>query len=178
LAVVTSRYARAFADVIFAAKLDPAKTLSDVEALAQLVENSAELRNVLDNPAVPQPQKLKLLDAIIGKLGAQKQVRNFAAILMDNRRLHSLGEIAAQLKKEINERLGFAEAEIVSARELGKAERASLEARLANVTGKRVRARYSRDPKVLGGVIAKVGSTVYDGSIRGQLERMKAAIAG
>jgi F-type H+-transporting ATPase subunit delta len=73
----------------------------------------------------------------------------------------------------VNQRLGFAEAEITTARELGKDERAELERDLAQVTGKKIKARYTQDRDILGGAIARVGSTVYDGSVRGQLERIR-----
>src|SRR4051794_40640629 len=105
MSAIGSRYTRAFADVLFAHNLDAAQAQQQVSDLAQLVAGSQELRNVLENPAVPHPQKIKLLDAIVSKLGASKQVRNFAAILVDKRRIGLLPEIAEQLKIEINERL-------------------------------------------------------------------------
>jgi F-type H+-transporting ATPase subunit delta len=98
-------------------------------------------------------------------------------VLIEKRRIVQLPEIAQQFKTEINERLGFAEAEVVSARELGSDERTQLEQQIASVTGKKVRATYSKDASLLGGVMVTVGSTVYDGSVRGQLQRMKSALA-
>jgi F-type H+-transporting ATPase subunit delta len=144
-----------------------------LEQFSQLVEGSVELRNVLANPAVPQKQKLGLLDALVAQAGASRAVRNFIAILMDKRRSNLLPDITAQVKAEINERLGFADAEIVTSRELGADERSTLEAQIARVTGKSIRARYSQDKGVLGGAVVTVGSTVYDGSVKGQLERIK-----
>jgi F-type H+-transporting ATPase subunit delta len=84
-----------------------------------------------------------------------------------------LPEIVAQFAQDINQRLGFAEAEITTARELGSDERAEVERDLARVTGKKIKARYAQNKDILGGAIARVGSTVYDGSVRGQLERIR-----
>jgi F-type H+-transporting ATPase subunit delta len=173
MAAIASRYARAFTDAVFDLKLDTAKTIAELEQFSELVKSSAELRNVFDNPAVPHQQKLGLLDALVAQAGASGPVRNFLAILMDKRRFNLLPVITAQVKTEINERLGFADAEIVTSRELGAEERSALEAQIAKVTGKMIRGRYSQDKSVLGGAVVKVGSTVYDGSVKGQLERIK-----
>jgi F-type H+-transporting ATPase subunit delta len=82
-----------------------------------------------------------------------------------------------QFAQELNQRLGFTEAEITSARELNQADRGNLEAQMQKLTGKKIRARYSLDESILGGAVVKVGSTIYDGSVEGQLERMKQAIS-
>jgi F-type H+-transporting ATPase subunit delta len=100
-------------------------------------------------------------------------VRNFVAVLIDKGRLNFLQEIVAEFAHELNQRLGFAEAEITTTRELNADERNALEADLAKVTGKKIRARYDQDRSILGGAIARVGSTVYDGSVKGQLERIR-----
>jgi F-type H+-transporting ATPase subunit delta len=173
MAAITSRYARAFADVVFEMKLDAAQAIVELEQFSELVKSNGELRNVLDNPAVPNGQKLALLDALVAQASASRPVRNFLAILMDKRRFNLLPVITEQVKAEINERLGFADAEIITSRELGADERTALEAQIAKATGKTIRGRYAQDKSVLGGAVVKVGSTVYDGSIKGQLERIK-----
>lgn len=177
MSAIASRYARAFADVVFAHNLDANQAQQQLADLAELVRDSQELRRVLENPAVPHPQKIKLLDAVVGRLGGSQQVRNCAAILVDKRRIGLLPEIAEQLKAEINERLGFAEAEVATSRDLSADERSALEQQVSKLTGKKVRARYQRDPQLLGGVVVKVGSTIYDGSVRGQLQRLRTAMA-
>ena len=95
-----------------------------------------------------------------------------------HRRVAALPEIARQFGLELNERLGLADAEVTSTRELSDAEKHALEARVGQVTGKKIRARYMTDSKVLGGAVVKVGSTIYDGSIRGQLQKLKEALSG
>jgi len=99
------------------------------------------------------------------------------AVLIDHRRVPFLKPIVQQVEKEINQRLGFAEAQITSARELGDAEKRTLELRIEKVTGKKVRARYGQDASLLGGALVRVGSTIYDGSVKGQLEKIREAIS-
>jgi len=177
MSAIGSRYARALADVVSERKLNADAVIAGLDSTAQVFRESQELRTLFDNPAVPSDQKLKLVDALAARLNISREVRNFLAILIDKRRISSIEDIAQQFKTEINARLGFAEAEITSARELGNDERAQLEQQIAAATGKKVRARYSKDASLLGGVMVTVGSTVYDGSVRGQLERMKSALA-
>ncbi len=177
MSAIASRYARALADVVSDRKLNAEAVTAGLDATAQVFDESQELRTLFDNPAVPAEQKLKLVDALASRLNISHEVRNFLAILIEKGRIGAIDDIAQQFKTEINERLGFAEAEVVSARELGSDERAQLEQQVAAVTGKKVRARYRKDASLLGGVMIRVGSTVYDGSVRGQLERMKTALA-
>jgi len=128
---------------------------------------------VWENPSVEARQKRAVLDQIINRIGGSRMLRNFVAVLIDHRRVAALPEIARQFELDLNERMGLADAEVTSARELSDAEKRALEARVSQVTGKTVRARYKTDAEVLGGAVVKVGSTIYDGSIRGQLEKLK-----
>lgn len=177
MASVAATYARAFADVIFDARLDAGRVLTDLRQIVTLFEQSLDLRRVWENPAVPGEQKRKLLDAIVQRDGIDRPVRNLIAVLIDHRRLPFLPRIVEHLKKEIDARMGFTEAQISSARELADAEKRNLETQIAKVTGKRVRAQYGLDPSLLGGAVVRIGSTIYDGSVKGQLERIKEAIS-
>jgi F-type H+-transporting ATPase subunit delta len=118
-----------------------------------------------------------VLDAIVARQGISRTVRNFVAVLIDHRRITFLGPIVKQFEQELNQRMGFTEAEITSAHELNPANRQSLEVQMERLTGKKVRARYARDESILGGAVVKIGSTIYDGSVRGQLERIKQALS-
>jgi len=177
MAAVLGRYARAYAEVVVKNKLNPEKTVAEFQQMADVVNSSRELRNVLQNPAVSREQKLKLLDSIIRHIGATKMLRNFLAVLIDNRRIGNVGDLLEQFKQELDRRMGIAHAKVTSVRELSSAERKSLEKELAEITGKTVRATYSEDARLLGGVVVRVGSTVYDGSVLGRLQRMRAEIA-
>ena len=176
MASVASTYARAFADVVFDAKLDAARAIGGLRQITALFNESVELRRVWENPAVPADQKRKLLDVIVQRDGIEKQVRNLIAVLIDHRRLPFLPRIVEQLEKELDARMGFTDAQISSARELGDAEKRTLEAQIAKSTGKKVRASYGLDPSLLGGAVVRIGSTIYDGSVKGQLEKIKEAI--
>src|SRR5215472_9718313 len=177
MASVASTYARAFADVVFDAKLDAARAIGGLRQIATLFNESIDLRRVWENPAVPADQKRKLLDVIVERDGIERPVRNLIAVLIDHRRLTFLPRIVEQLEKELDARMGFTDAQISSARELGDAEKRALEAQIAKSTGKKVRASYGLDPSLLGGAVVRIGSTIYDGSVKGQLERIKEAIS-
>jgi len=176
MAAVLARYARAFADVTISQKLNAEKTVAELAEIATLVNGSRELRNVLQNPAVSRAQKLALLDAVMKRTGGNKLLRNFLAVLIDHRRIGNVGEVVEQFKKELDRLMGIAEARVSSARSLSAAEKKSLEQQLAEVTGMAVRATYTEDTALLGGVTVRVGSTIYDGSVQGRLERMRKEI--
>ena len=177
MAAVLGRYARAYADVAVKNKLNPEKTIAEFQQMADVVNSSRELRNVLQNPAVSREQKLKLLDSIIKHIGATRMLRNFLAVLIDHRRIGSIGDLLEQFKRELDRRMGIADAKVSSVRELSSAEKKSLEQELAEITGKTVRATYSQDASLLGGVMVRVGSTIYDGSVHGRLQRMRQELA-
>src|SRR5208282_1580394 len=177
MASVASTYARAFADVVLSDHLDAERSVAELRAVANLLAESPELRRVWDNPAIPADQKRRVLDVIAQRDEIHRQVRNLVAVVIDHRRIHFLEPIIRQVEKELDARLGFAEAEITSARELNDAEKREFEAQVGKLTGKKVRAHYGQDASLLGGAMVRVGSTIYDGSVKGQLERLKEAIS-
>lgn len=177
MAAIASRYARAFAEVVLDLKIGPEKALRELNEISALLRSNAELRVVLQNPSVPHQQKLGLLDAIMSTLGGSRALRNFVAVLVDHRRIGQIDEIAQQFRHELNQRLGIAEAQVTSARELTKDEKELLQQQMIAITGKTVQATYSSDPGLLGGAVVRVGSTIYDGSVRGQLKRIRDQIA-
>ncbi len=177
MASVASTYARAFADVVLDDRLNADRSVAELRAIAGLLDESKALRRIWENPAVPADQKRGLLDVIVQRDGISHHVRNFVAVLIDHRRTHFLGPIISQLEKELDARLGFADAEITSAHPMGDSEKREFESQIGRLTGKKVRAHYAQDASLLGGAIVRLGSTIYDGSVRGQLERIKEAIS-
>lgn len=173
MASVVGTYARAFADVVLSSQADPARMLAELQAMVGLLAESDQLRRVLENPSIPGEQKRAVLDAVTQKVGGSRPVRNFIAVVTDHRRLPLFSEIVKQVEQELNDRMGFAEAHVSSARPLGDSEKQLLEAEIAKLTGKKVRAHYLQDPTLLGGAVVQVGSTIYDGSVNGQLERIR-----
>jgi len=177
MASVASTYARAFAEVVFDTRMDANRAIGGLRRISGLLTESVELRRVWENPAVPAEQKRKLLDAIVRQEGIEHHVRNLVAVLIDHRRTQFLERIMQQLVKELDARMGLAEAQIISARELGDAEKRALEAQIEKVTGKKIRAHFGLDASLLGGAVVRVGSTIYDGSVKGQLEKIREALS-
>jgi F-type H+-transporting ATPase subunit delta len=171
--VFAPRYAHAFASVVASAKLDPAQAQQQLQDFAGTVAGSHELRELLMDPTFPKEQKLKVLDAVCARIGCFREVRNLFAVIIDHHRLGSLDAIVAEYGVVADEAAGYAEAEIVSAHELNDQDRAELEQQVAKLAGSKVRVKYSQDATLLGGAVVKIGSTVYDGSIKAQLEQMK-----
>lgn len=177
MASVTNIYARAFADVVVGERIDANQAVKELRAVVALLEASPDLRKVFETPSIQAEQKRAVLDAIAAREGFSKAVRNFVAVLIDHRRTALLPEIARQVDVELNARLGFAEANVTSARELSDGERRALEGRVEKLAGKRVRARYAQDASLLGGAVVRIGSTIYDGSVKGQLERIRETLS-
>lgn len=177
MASVASTYARALADVVFERKLKTEKALTDLQSLAELVSGNRELREVWQAPSVTMKEKHAVLDAIVARQKLSVEIRNFVAVLIDHERISFFGEIVKQFEKELNQRSGFVDAEIKTARDLMESERAAIEADISKLTGKKVRAQYFRDASLLGGVVVRVGSTIYDASVTGQLAKIRDRIA-
>jgi len=170
------QYANALADVALAQGAADAalKQLNDVAAAFAA---SGELRNVLASPAVPREAKHGVIEKIAARAGAGKIIRNFLFVIADHQRTHILPEIVAAFEGVIRQRQGVAEAEISSAVELSAAQKKKFAQTLERITGKKIEAKYSQDPTLLGGAVVRVGDTVYDGSVRSSLNEMRARLA-
>jgi F-type H+-transporting ATPase subunit delta len=177
MSVISLRYAHAFASVAESSHLDTGAAQQQMMDFAGTLADSHELREVLMNPSIANEQKLKVLDAIAGRIGMFPQVRNFIAVIMDHRRLTELDEILAEYALVADADAGLADAEITSARALNDDDRRELEAQVSKLAGGRVRATYREDATLLGGAVVRIGSTVYDGSIRAQLAQLKQRLA-
>lgn len=173
MASVNTRYARALTDAVLDMKMDVLRAVSDLNAIVGLTAESQDLRKVWENPAIPVEQKRAVLDAIVAREGTARVIRNFIAVLIDHERIRQLPQIARQFETEMNARMGLADAEITSVHELGSRDRLDLEQQIEHLTRKKVRARYKTNSNLLGGAVIRIGSTVYDGSLRGQLAKIK-----
>jgi len=170
--VIANRYARALADVV-AASRDYRKVLAELEDFERAYRENPELREVFVSPAVALPQKLKVLDAIGQRLGESPVTLNFLRVLLANYRMPLLEEAVQAYRKIANEREGIVQVTITSASELSEAERESVAARFRQLTGKQVELDFRIDNGLVGGMMAQIGSTVYDGSVRGSLARIR-----
>jgi F-type H+-transporting ATPase subunit delta len=171
-----SRYASAFADVVADAKLDTAAIDRQFSDFLATWEDSAELRTFFANPAVPASQKVEILDKLNAKLGMQKELRNLLAVLISNNRIGHVVEMAAAYRRILQQQSGVRPAQIVTARALSADERSALVAELAKVAGAKLDPSFKLDSTILGGAVVRIGSTVYDGSVRGRLDRLKEAL--
>ncbi len=173
MAAIASRYARALVEVVIEQKIDPAVAVQQVKDIVATVAESKQLRMVWESPAIAADQKRAVLDAIAGQSGTMRPIRNFFAVLIDHGRIFMLAQIVRQFETELNNQLGFVEAAVISSRQLSSDEKQGLESQVARLTGKKVRASYGTDAELLGGAVVRVGSTIYDGSVRGQLQKLK-----
>ncbi|WP_348262736.1 ATP synthase F1 subunit delta [Telmatobacter sp. DSM 110680] len=175
-AAFAARYARAFADVVASAHLDGAALDRQFNDFLGTWDGSKELRELFINPAVPALQKVSILDKLNAKMGLQRELRNLLAVLINNDRIGEVHEVALAWRAEMQERLGIRQAEIVTARELGNQEREELVAGVGKLAGSRIEPTFKLDESIIGGTVVRIGSTVYDGSVRGRLERLKEAL--
>jgi F-type H+-transporting ATPase subunit delta len=170
------QYANALADIALAqgAAEPTVKQLADFGAA---YSESAELRNFLASPAVTPVAKHGVIEKIIARMGASKVLRNFLFVIADHQRTHILPEIVAAFQSVIRQRQGIAQAEISSAVELSAEQKAQLAQKLERLTGKKITAKYSLDPALLGGAVVRIGDTIYDGSLRNRLNELRARLA-
>jgi F-type H+-transporting ATPase subunit delta len=171
-----ARYASAFADVVTDASLDAAAIDRQFSDFLATWEDSAELRTFFVNPAIPAAQKVEILDKLNATLGMQKELRNLLAVLISNNRIGHVVEVAAAYRRILQQQSGIRPAEIVTARELSADERSELVAQLAKLAGAKIDPSFKLDTSILGGAVVRIGSTVYDGSVRGRLDRLKEAL--
>src|SRR5205823_5979708 len=158
-------------------RLDPARAVRELNEAVEVIDSSASLRRVWQNPAIAFPQKAALLDSIAQRTGYSQEARNFLAVIIEHRRIALLPQIARQLQQEIDTRQGVTEANITVAHALAPEEQRELEARIAQASGSgAIRANYKIDPALLGGAAVRIGSTVYDGSVKGQLRKLKESL--
>jgi F-type H+-transporting ATPase subunit delta len=171
-----ARYATAFAEVVTDAKLSTDAIDGQLTDFLATWNGSPELRTYFVNPAVPAVQKIAILDKLNAKLGMQKELRNLLAVLTSNDRIGHVVEVAAAYRRILQEQMGIRPAEIVTSRELSNEERNVLVADVAKLAGAKIDASFKLDKSILGGAVIRIGSTVYDGSVRGRLDRLKEAL--
>lgn len=172
---VAARYASALADTVLdpKAKISPQQGVAELQSVESMVRENAELRNVLLSPAVSAARKRAVVARFAEALPLAPLIRNFLYVLIDRRRAGILSEVIAAFQAELDRRLGVARAQVQSAAPLSEPQRRDLERELSRLTGKQVQVDYSVDPALLGGVTARIGSTIYDGSVRTQLEGLR-----
>lgn len=169
---VANRYARALADVI-TERGEVEAVSADLTRFAALQNEHGELLAVFASPVVNLDRKRAVLNELLPRLSLRPTAANFLQLLLNNSRLHQLDQMLDALGREIDRRANFVTAEVTTAREIDEKQKDELRQRLKTATGKEVRLSFRTDPSIIGGVVTRIGSLVYDGSIRNQLAQMK-----
>src|ERR1700677_1407800 len=179
LSALASRYARALVEVVAApgSASDPAAVLAQLREVGQVIASSPELRTALLSPAVSPSRKRDIVEKILAPLGLDRQARNFLFVVIDHRRVSELPAIVDAFEVLLDERLGFVRADVLSARDLDAAQQAGLANEISRMTGRKAKLKFSIEPALIAGVVARIGSTVYDGSVRGQLDKLRLKLA-
>ncbi len=172
---VGARYARALVDVV--ARPQPPETPDAVEQqlrdFLEAIRESPELRAILESPALKPARKKALVERLGERLNLSRVTRNFLFVLLDHRRIGLLESILPAFRTLLDQRLGRVEAEVTAAVPLGDAQQALVEGALGRLTGRAVRIHYAVDPALIGGAVTRIGSTIYDGSVREHLRVLR-----
>jgi len=171
------RYAAALADVVIA-QGEAREVQEELNTWAQMMEANSSLLEVFRNPTIPYEQKRKVLNTLIARTGVRPTTANFLQVLLQNHRLAELNEINKKFAQVFDERSGVVSAQVTTARTLPESTRETLRAQLGMMTGRKVRLDFAVDEELIGGVMTRIGSTVYDGSVRTQLQQIKQKMSG
>lgn len=174
---VARRYAIALADVVVARK-EAREVQEELSAWERMMQDNPQLLEVFRNPTIPYDQKRNVLNTLIARTRVRPVVSNFLQVLLQNHRLADLHEINRVFTQELDRRSGVVFAHVTTARPVSERAQEALRARLSELTSSSVRLQFAVDEELLGGIVTRIGSTVYDGSVRNRLERMKEQMTG
>lgn len=170
---LAERYAGALVDVALENKQADQVKL-ELAAFAAMIRESSDLHAFLSNPSIARTSKHAAIEELVARMGASRTLRNYLFVIVDQRRAGMLPEIEQAFSALLDARQGITQASVISAAELTAKERAEMGAALAKLTGKKVQAQFKTDPALIGGAVVRIGSTIYDGSVRAQLDRLRA----
>jgi len=174
---VSRRYATALADIVIkTGEVEGVK--GELKIWEQMLTGNSELENAFRNPAIAHANKEKVLESLLERMRPSKTTSNFLRVLLRNGRLVDLTSINDRFAVVLEERSGSVVASVLSARELSDSQRNELKANLERITGKQIKLDFNIDPNLIGGVVTRVGSTIYDSSVKTQLENLKEELIG
>jgi F-type H+-transporting ATPase subunit delta len=174
---VARRYASALADVIVERR-EEAEVRSELQFWESMISDNGALLEAFSNPTVAFEAKQRLLTDLISRTKVRQTTANFLRLLLKNQRLPELPQVNAKLAQVLDERAGVVSARVTSARPVADEIKTALEKKLGELTRKRVRLSFETDESLLGGLVTRIGSTIYDGSVRNQLSRLGEELAG
>ena len=169
---VARRYATALADVV-TARGEAQEVQRELTAWETMMQSNEQLLEVFCNPTIPYDQKQKVLNALIARMSVRPTTANFLQVLLQNHRLADLHEVNKRFAQILDERSGVVSAQVTTARPVPQMSQEALRAKLIALTGKNVRLSFATDEELIGGVVTRIGSTIYDGSVRNQLQQVK-----
>ena len=175
MSVAANRYAKALIEVLYPDKAEAG--YQQLEQFLSLLNTQQDLRRFLENPTTAGERRKRMLHDLAAALKMDQKVANFIGILADRDRLTILEEIVETYQTLLDEKLGIVRARVTSAQSLDAGQQKELAARLEKATGKQIRMVVAVDPSIIGGVVAQVGSTIYDGSVRQRLQTFKDRLA-
>lgn len=175
---LATRYAAALADIVIApnAPISPEQAVAELGAFEAMVNASPDLKHILNSPAVSRVRKTAAIGKIVEQAGLHMITRNFLFVVIKRGRASLLPLLRRLTEELIDAKRGIARAKVSSATALSELEREQIGAELARLSGQQVRCEFLVDPALLGGVVARIGSTVYDGSVRGKLSALKSLL--
>jgi F-type H+-transporting ATPase subunit delta len=174
---VARRYASALADVVIE-NGEANEVQHELEQWSEVLQANPNLQEVLRNPTIPLDQKRAVLNQLIDRAKPRQTTANFLKVLLQNQRLTELPEINHKFAEILDERAGMVAATITSAHPVPDEMQRRLISALTSMTKKKVRLNFEQDSELIGGVVTRIGSTVYDGSVRNQLNQIKERMAG
>lgn len=177
LQTVARRYAQALADVVIERR-EEREVQSEIQSWASIIDANPQLKEVFANPTVAYEQKQKVLEDLIARTRVRETTASFLRVLLRSQRLAQLPEIATRFGQVLDERGGVVAAEITTARPIPEELKKTLHETLASATGRTVRLTFATDENIIGGFVARIGSTIFDGSVDNRLERLAAGLAG
>ncbi|HRJ87946.1 MAG: ATP synthase F1 subunit delta [Blastocatellia bacterium] len=169
---VSRRYAAALADVVTKSG-ESESVRAELKGWEEMIASNNDLSTAFRNPAIAHLRKEGVLEELLKRSKPSRTTANFLRILLQNSRLTELSEINERFVSELEERVGIVHAEVSSAHELSDEHKAELKSNLEKLTGKQVKFDFEINKDLIGGVVARIGSTVYDGSVRTQLEHLR-----
>jgi len=177
LQTVARRYATALADVAIERR-EEREIKNELDQWAEMIEAHPQLKEVFANPTIVYDHKRKLLEELISRTRVRETTASFLRVLLKNQRLSQLREVAARYGQVLDERGGIVSAHVTTARPIPEDLKNSLHDTLTAVTGRKVRLSFATDETIIGGLVARIGSTIFDGSVQSQLDRLANEMAG
>src|SRR6266436_453576 len=175
--MIARRYASALADVVIE-RGEAHHVQEELNAWERLIQSSTNLQEVFRNPTIALDQKRAVLNKLIEKAKPRETTANFLKVLVQNHRLTELPEINRKFADVLDIRAGMIAATVTTARSVPERAQEKLSETLTSLTGKKVRVNFATDAELIGGIVTRIGSTVYDGSVRNQLQQIKEKMAG